>query len=730
MSIAVVRISLTRTGAILSMVLWISIIALTASRSLATADYNCEEIGAWGHGPTMSVASEGNELFFNAGRVLQIMNVTTPALPTALGELQTPGLIQDIALDGNIAYLANWAAGLSLVDVSDPSAPVMLSTLDLPYHANNLAVAGDHVYVAAGSSGLHIVDASDPANPAVVAVFPIDGYCTDVAVVGNLAYVLDRYSDLYVLDVTTPSAPIELGSEAVPVNAEALVVDGNIAYIAARTSGLVLIDISVPASPSYLVELDIPASAWDIDKSGDHVFLAGNTSGMLVINVFNPGAMYEVAIVESTPSTRARRIDVSGTVAYVANDDGCQVIDVRVPASSAELLLIPTPDNSQNTFMVGDIAYIANSVAGLQIVDMSDPANPVKLGELATPGNAWDVRVANDLAYVADGYSGLRIIDVSNPAAPFDVGDWDDDGFVGSIGLKDSAVYLGASLGVDDAVLYVIDAVNPAAPFLAGSLTTADEADDIIRDDDLLYLTAGYAGLLIVDISNTFNPVQIGSLPPTNFTTGMALSGDTVFLTDTNYDLRAIDVSDPSQPVVVDSFESSTSLYSACVADGMLFVGGYYKLYVFDAGNPGYLEQLGFRNLPDSCMDLVASGEQVFASCYRAGVAVLGFSGGTGVADGQSPEMMTITGVHPNPFNPSTKIGFSLAEAERVSLRVVNVAGRRVRDLVIDGDFAAGRHEVNWDGKDNGGRSLPSGTYFLSMNSGLGRDSAKLTLIK
>lgn len=709
---------------------WISILGLAAGPGQAADDLNCEELGAWGRGTAMSAAAQGNTLCFSSGRVLRVMDITSPALPADLGALLTPGLIQDLVPVGDLVYLANWAAGLSIVDLSDPTAPLLMSTLDLPYHASNLAVAGDHVYVAAGGSGLRIVDASDSANPVEVADFPIAGYCTDVAVQGNLAYVLDRFSDLYVLDVSDPAAPVELGSVAVPTNAEALVVEGDIAYIAARASGLVLIDVALPASPSYLVEFDILGSAWDIDKDGDHVFLASNTQGMHIVNVFNPGAMYEVANVESVSGSRARRIDVSGTVAYVANDEGCQIIDVRVPANAVELELIGTPDNAQKTVMVGNIAYIANSAAGLQIVDMSDPAAPVKLGGLATPGLAYDVRVANGLAYVAAGYAGLRIIDVSNPAAPFDLGDWDDDGFVECVELNEGAVYLGASLGADEAVLYVVDAVNPAAPFLAGSLATADEAGEMARDGDLLYLAAGYAGLLIVDVDDPFDPVLISSVAPTNFTTGLALSGDTVFLTDVDYDLRAIDVSDPVQPALLDDFESDGSLYTACVSDGMLYVGGFYELYIFDAGNPAYLEQLGFRNLVDSCPGLAAGDGFVVASCYRGGIAALGFSGGTAAEAGQAPSMARITGLHPNPFNPSTRIAFTLAKADRVSLRVLNVAGRQVRRLLTGENFSAGHHELSWNGRDDRGRPLPSGAYFVSMRSSSGRDAARTVLIK
>ena len=67
---------------------------------------------------------------------------------------------------------------------------------------------------------------------------------------------------------------------------------------------------------------------------------------------------------------------------------------------------------------------------------------------------------------------------------------------------------------------------------------------------------------------------------------------------------------------------------------------------------------------------------------------------------------------YPNPFNPATKIVFRLERDAQASLRIFDVHGRLVRTLV-DSYLAAGQREVEWDGRDDHGRSLASGTYFM-----------------
>ena len=71
----------------------------------------------------------------------------------------------------------------------------------------------------------------------------------------------------------------------------------------------------------------------------------------------------------------------------------------------------------------------------------------------------------------------------------------------------------------------------------------------------------------------------------------------------------------------------------------------------------------------------------------------------------------------PNPFNPSTTIYFGLKGPSDVSLRIYDVAGRRVR-ILVDGVQAAGVHSVRWDGRDAGGRPVASGVYFTRLAIG------------
>ncbi|MDZ7289193.1 MAG: S8 family serine peptidase [candidate division KSB1 bacterium] len=85
--------------------------------------------------------------------------------------------------------------------------------------------------------------------------------------------------------------------------------------------------------------------------------------------------------------------------------------------------------------------------------------------------------------------------------------------------------------------------------------------------------------------------------------------------------------------------------------------------------------------------------------------------------------------VHPNPFNPSTQIRFSLSRTSTVSLRIYDANGRLVRKWSRE-RHQAGEHAIVWDGNDQQGLPVTSGMYFGELFLGTERRVAKMMLIR
>ncbi len=83
----------------------------------------------------------------------------------------------------------------------------------------------------------------------------------------------------------------------------------------------------------------------------------------------------------------------------------------------------------------------------------------------------------------------------------------------------------------------------------------------------------------------------------------------------------------------------------------------------------------------------------------------------------------------PNPFNPNTTIRFTLPERSTVDLTIYDVGGRRVVTLVRQ-TKTAGRHSVDWNGRDNRGDEVSSGVYFYRLSAGSKTQTRKMVLLK
>jgi len=100
----------------------------------------------------------------------------------------------------------------------------------------------------------------------------------------------------------------------------------------------------------------------------------------------------------------------------------------------------------------------------------------------------------------------------------------------------------------------------------------------------------------------------------------------------------------------------------------------------------------------------------------REGGNALGDLGET-LVQSNLPTEFALEGNFPNPFNPTTTVGFALPEASAVRLVVYDMMGREVTTL-IDTNLGAGRYQARWEGKNDFGNTVASGVYILRMTAG------------
>jgi hypothetical protein len=181
---------------------------------------------------------------------------------------------------------------------------------------------------------------------------------------------------------------------------------------------------------------------------------------------------------------------------------------------------------------------------------------------------------------------------------------------------------------------------------------------------------------------------------------------------------------------------------------GGAFVAGasdvFVALYDLD-GLHQWSEQFG-DNLEDAGNSVMSrSGNVIVTGAFRGTVD---FGGGGLTSSGETDVFVvkygeTVTGVgdtpgqrgvsvssHPNPFNPTTTVSYTVPAAGPVTVAIYDAAGARVATLVNSGKRAPGAYQVDWEGRTDAGGRAPSGVYFARVEQGGVIATAKLVLLK
>jgi hypothetical protein len=455
------------------------IYAVDVSDPLAPAVVSRTEVEPY---PT-NIAISGGYAYTLDSFGLSILDLSSPAAPVRVGNLNLPGGGRYLTVRGDRTYVVcsgeEYPApdnGLNIIDTSDPTEPQVIGTLtaeDAP--AFGIGLWGDYALIGHGSLGMALIDISVPQDPKIVHHVGIQGVPSDYIVTdsllfarshmvmsyllqepfapepgavvpgiegivstatdGHYAYVVEyENARLHVLDLSDPEDPRIIGSAEIDADFAygIAITDPGIlkphAYIGGRRIGseIYVVDISDPSAPRHVNTLSVLDSPSDLDVEGNYLYAPCGYGELSVFDISSPAAPQLLSSLDFTYNVQV--VKAVGTTLYVGqrllNHYGLYVVDASDPYNLGIISQSTDPRCPYEFWLEGSLLYIADGDRGFLIMDVSDAQWPVTLGRLTTLPHAESVIVDGDVAYVADSQtnSGVQAIDVSDPSAPFVIG--------------------------------------------------------------------------------------------------------------------------------------------------------------------------------------------------------------------------------------------------------------------------------------------------------------------
>ena len=152
-----------------------------------------------------------------------------------------------------------------------------------------------------------------------------------------------------------------------------------------------------------------------------------------------------------------------------------------------------------------------------------------------------------------------------------------------------------------------------------------------------------------------------------------------------------------------------------------------------DIDNDGDLEIIVGSTSGLEVIDIKSSAELMDSwSMYRGTMHRTGVYDASVMSAGSSeiiPKKFYVSQNYPNPFNPSTSFYIDMPEAGNLSVKVFDVNGRVIKEL-INTYVNSGRVQARWSGKNEFDMMSPTGIYFLRVETSTNYHVQKLALVK
>jgi len=330
---------------------------------------------------------------------------------------------------------------------------------------------------------------------------------------------------LLVLDVSVPTQLTLLGYCDVPglsgddFSVTGIAVAGQYAYVVgtpdrSQPGVLRIVDVRDPAHPVYVGGCTTGTWAWGIDVAGSYAYVAGQDGGLNVVDVRNPTR--PVLAASCATSGRAQLVRVDGQTAYLGVNpgDGCalDVIDISKPTAPILVGSCVTSGQWPGGLDVSNgYAYLSELWSDtFHVIDVRVRTNPTVVGSCEC-SDPRAVRVLDNRAFVMG--ADFSVIDVADPMLPSLLGSYGIGGG-GWCTVEMAGAYAFGACGGSE--LLVFDVSNPSAPALAAAANYATEIKDLFVQGATGYVTTvdREVSVGLLDLNNPAQPSEVGRYHP------------------------------------------------------------------------------------------------------------------------------------------------------------------------------------------------------------------------
>ncbi len=427
-----------------------------------------------------------------------------------------PGMLADIKVHGDLLLLAQSEVGLTIFDISEPLEPRRLEFLNLDGIVQNIFVDGNYAYVSCDVGGLQTIDLSDPNDARVVYVDDTTLHDVRSFDIGynSTAYAVSQQGELVIYNMINAAEPEPVNQQSASPFISNIASFGETVYSAQNSNGLLILDVSDKRNPRTVTRID-SLNVTSVYRNNNWLYLMTYdqqndnhyVKSWSLRNPLNPESVWNHRLEEALIG-----IKVWDELLYLlTNQNQIEVWEISDPDHPD--LIAELNDVDFHTFNVrGNYIYGVSSEDRLRIIDIHNLDEPTWLGSSRRMYAGNDVTVHGRAVYVADGVGGIRIFDVSNPIRITEIGHFYTPDQAQEVIVNNGKLWVCDNIGG----LHVYSNEHDEGYPKLGFIDTYGYADGAVIMEDAA-IVADYFSLAICRYDSTLNIKKEPAENPSNF---------------------------------------------------------------------------------------------------------------------------------------------------------------------------------------------------------------------
>jgi len=312
---------------------------------------------------------------------------------------------------------------------------------------------------------------------------------------------------------------------------------------------------------------------------------------IILISLFFINEYYPTNEVKSFEHHGNGTLYIHNDYIYIADMGGMVIFEIIKTDRLTELCYYKTPRNTHKVITHDNIAYVleapyGNQKDGLYLMNITDPSNPTEISNLSTPGvdiilslnTKFLYIISRDIAHHYNWNGSLTVINLSEPTQPFQEVRIEIEAFPQDVIINNNKLFIAAPPNG----LIIYDIANQSQPIELDGISIEDDIYEMKLYNDIIYAITEFGKIYSIDTLGN-DILSIFEIPKSSTPLSVSIYNDLLFISqnDNGGIVRIFNISNPNQIRYLGFNIIDFTIFDIEVVDNYVYLMTNYYIIIY-----------------------------------------------------------------------------------------------------------------------------------------------------